>query len=659
MVNESSQPKPGDAVLGGNNPPPIGAAVLGGIEGVKHRCANPDFQVRIAGLQEAVKHGEPAMELLLHGLKDEVSEVGLVAYSLLQELLKENVEPELKMALEIYEPYPHKHIHTMKLNDRADSSLVVFSPNGQLLARAVSMRNPYEKAIKVWDVETGIVTATIPYDSDRIGKLAFSPNGQLLASNSKTDWNSDDDPIIKLWNVETGMLAATLLCEDTLPGYGNSHWFVPSILAFSPNGKLLASVDPGRKCLSATIKLWDVETGKLIDILSVDSDLLRNVAFSSNGQLLALSQNGSSDWSISTIKLWDLETGMLVDTLSEHSGHSSHVAFSPNGQLIDLSREESTIKPWDDAETVTLTDLSGLHLLAFSPSRQLLATTDTRNTVANANTVTNIIQLWNTETGTLTATFSASADSSCTYLAFSPNGQLLAAGYYGGTIKLLNTETGKLIANLSIPAGNVAFSPNGQLFASVGNHDTLLWKATLLNLNIVDPIALFHSYLEIKQPQNSSLYKVIQLLNSGTKAEQEAAFSQLKSRKEPAIQALLWPYINALEPEVFHDYKLLKYFLATERWQDAKKESEKIVLNELGKELTAIQHHETSALGTLNKLSLFWEKYAVNTSSIKEQKPLNFPTQLKAQIQSIRSYKPYEPPDTDIFSRRSYSQSHD
>ena len=104
MVNESSQPKPGDSVIGGNNPPPIGAAVLGGIEGVKQRCANPDFQARIAGLREAVKHGEPGIELLLHGLKDEVSEVGLLAYSLLQE----NVEPESKKLLEIYEPWEGK-----------------------------------------------------------------------------------------------------------------------------------------------------------------------------------------------------------------------------------------------------------------------------------------------------------------------------------------------------------------------------------------------------------------------------------------------------------------------------------------------------------------------------------------------------------------------
>jgi hypothetical protein len=102
MVNESSQPKPGDAVLGGQNPEPlINAAVLEGIEGAKQQCADPDVKMRIAGLREAVKYGEQGIELLVYGLKDEVSEVGWVAYS----LLRENVEPELKRVLEIYEPY--------------------------------------------------------------------------------------------------------------------------------------------------------------------------------------------------------------------------------------------------------------------------------------------------------------------------------------------------------------------------------------------------------------------------------------------------------------------------------------------------------------------------------------------------------------------------
>ncbi|MGB3653499.1 MAG: hypothetical protein WBA41_20095 [Rivularia sp. (in: cyanobacteria)] len=36
-MSDNQQPKPYDAILGGQNQPPEGAAVLGGIEGVKIR----------------------------------------------------------------------------------------------------------------------------------------------------------------------------------------------------------------------------------------------------------------------------------------------------------------------------------------------------------------------------------------------------------------------------------------------------------------------------------------------------------------------------------------------------------------------------------------------------------------------------------------------
>lgn len=41
-MNNPQQPREYDAVLGGNSPSMEGAAVLGGIEGVKLRLQNPD-----------------------------------------------------------------------------------------------------------------------------------------------------------------------------------------------------------------------------------------------------------------------------------------------------------------------------------------------------------------------------------------------------------------------------------------------------------------------------------------------------------------------------------------------------------------------------------------------------------------------------------------
>jgi hypothetical protein len=70
-------------VLGGNSQSLEGAAVLGGIEGVKLRLQNPDLKVRIAALEQALNYGEQGLDLVIAGLKDGFLKVQLQAYSLL------------------------------------------------------------------------------------------------------------------------------------------------------------------------------------------------------------------------------------------------------------------------------------------------------------------------------------------------------------------------------------------------------------------------------------------------------------------------------------------------------------------------------------------------------------------------------------------------
>jgi hypothetical protein len=83
-MNHPQQPREYDAVLGGNSLSPEGAAVLGGIEGVKLRLKNPDSTVRIAALEQALNYGEEGLDLVIAGLKDESWDVEYAAYSLLK-----------------------------------------------------------------------------------------------------------------------------------------------------------------------------------------------------------------------------------------------------------------------------------------------------------------------------------------------------------------------------------------------------------------------------------------------------------------------------------------------------------------------------------------------------------------------------------------------
>ena len=85
MTENQNQPKEYDAVLGGESQVPLAAAVLGGIPGIKIRLASPIVEVKIAALSEALKYGDPGLELIIGALQDESIAVKFAAYSLLKD----------------------------------------------------------------------------------------------------------------------------------------------------------------------------------------------------------------------------------------------------------------------------------------------------------------------------------------------------------------------------------------------------------------------------------------------------------------------------------------------------------------------------------------------------------------------------------------------
>jgi WD40 repeat protein len=85
-----------------------------------------------------------------------------------------------------------------------------------------------------------------------------------------------------------------------------------------------------------TIKLWDLETQKIVYTLTDHSDKVWSVAISPDNQTIA---SGSLD---KTVKLWDLATGTLLQTLQA----SSPVIFSENGKYLITGNSKNQIEIW-------------------------------------------------------------------------------------------------------------------------------------------------------------------------------------------------------------------------------------------------------------------------------------------------------------------------
>ena len=74
MSENPRQPRPDDAVLGGQSQVPIYGAVLGGIEGVRLRLETGNLEDKKAALQDALKYGDKGIEFLFGVLEQEASE---------------------------------------------------------------------------------------------------------------------------------------------------------------------------------------------------------------------------------------------------------------------------------------------------------------------------------------------------------------------------------------------------------------------------------------------------------------------------------------------------------------------------------------------------------------------------------------------------------
>ena len=201
---------------------------------------------------------------------------------------------------------------------------VAFSPDGQTLASGSR-----DKTIRLWDTNTGEHKQTLIGQSDSVTRLVFSPDGQTLASGS-----GDKDNTVRLWDPDTGEHKQTLI------GHTYGIWSI----AFSPDGQTLAS---GSK--DNTIRLWDTNTGEHKQTLVGHSNRVWRVAFSPDGNMLA-----SASWD-GTTRLWDMRTGGHLKVLGGHGSRVNTVAFSPDGQTLATGGEGRSIRLWDLPDTrVTL-----------------------------------------------------------------------------------------------------------------------------------------------------------------------------------------------------------------------------------------------------------------------------------------------------------------
>jgi WD40 repeat protein/serine/threonine protein kinase len=286
------------------------------------------------------------------------------------------------------------------------------------------------------------------------GGVAYSPDGKRLASASYD--STSQESTVKIWDAQTGQQLLSIKHNGGIDG-----------LVFSPDGKRLASV-PG---CPGDLKVWDAQTGQVLLTLK---QCLNCVVFSPDGKQLA-----SPIWDPATkegaVTLFDAQTGQKLRTFPNSS--FSWVAFSPDGKRLaspipDRTAKGGAVKVWDvqtGQELLSIKDYGWP--VVFSPDgRHLAIDSDQDNTV----------RVWDAQTAQKLLFIKKSGGRSENGVAYSPDGKRLASTDQQ-TVKVWDAQTGQELLTLKGHTDqvlSVAFSPDGKHLASASLDGTVkVWDA--------------------------------------------------------------------------------------------------------------------------------------------------------------------------------------
>jgi WD40 repeat protein len=380
----------------------------------------------------------------------------------------------------------------MKLNAAGPVNTVAFAPDGSAIAAAGD-----DGIVRTWDPRSGKARLTFTGPGKPVGALAYSTDGNRLAA-AVGGWTiKSGNPItrflpagsekpgpITVWDARTGESVANL------PG----HSRFTLCLAFSPDGQSLASGGA-----DGTLRVWDVAAGRQRFQVKGDAVAVFAVAYNPNGRTLLSAGwqmmvglhdagNGTRIRELSgstapilavmvspdgrkivtagmdrLVRQWDAagrETGRILG----HTRAVTGLAADAGWHTLFTGSWDGDVHAWPGDQSQECERLGRAaggtvpsYQVSFSPDSATLSATYRGNVVLyDVATRREVRELRVPDDADLTAKFS-------------PDGKLLAAGGVRGKLYRWDTTTWAAlppIAAHAVKIWDLAFSPDGRMLAT-------------------------------------------------------------------------------------------------------------------------------------------------------------------------------------------------
>jgi WD40 repeat protein/tRNA A-37 threonylcarbamoyl transferase component Bud32 len=326
-----------------------------------------------------------------------------------------------------------------------------YSADGRTILSAAA-----DGTIRSWDARLVEADGVLRGHQSYVYDVAVHPDGKRVASAS---W----DATARVWDTATGRQLAAF-------DHGSPKEFIVSGVAFHPAGRLLATRvrDISWKGRSVVV-LWDLETGREVRRWAADSDRWRDtrLAFNADGTRLATGLNWNQ------VRVWDVDTGRVVADVGPVSDCVQDVAFRPDGRRLAAACHDGRVYVWETADWSAVSNFDkvgdGANAVAYSPDGRWLACgfVDGTVRVRDAETLDEVAVVHH--------------PSKVFGLAFTPDGTRLACACLDNSIRLWDTGRWSEVAELrghTDYVHAVTLTPDGtRLISGSGDRTVRVWDS--------------------------------------------------------------------------------------------------------------------------------------------------------------------------------------